>query len=80
MVRKLGNILQVIHHAGKKRARFVFIEECKGQLLHMAEHIAPHIPLDAHAYYMPPILNDIVEHGFEQINAEQHAGPDQKHP
>ena len=29
---------------------------------------------------MPPILNDEVEHGLEQVDAEQHGSPDKQQP
>ena len=46
----------------------------------MAEHVPPHVALNAHAHNVPPILDDVVEHSLYKVNAEQHAGPDQKQP
>jgi len=72
---KLRNIEQVVHESGHHLPRLVLIEERKGELLQMNEHIAAHITLHTHTDNMPPIGNDIVQHRFEGIYQQQHARP-----
>lgn len=53
----------------------MFVEEGEGELLQMAEQLAPHISLDSDADDMAPILNDIVEKSLQYIDEQQHQRP-----
>ena len=80
VVRQLRYFKQVVHKAAHYRAGLVFVKEGEGQLLKMAEHVAPHISLYPYAHDMAPILNYIVQRRLYKIYPKQHARPNQQQP
>ena len=80
VVRQLRYFKQVVHKAAHYRAGLVFVKEGEGQLLKMAEHVAPHISLYPYAHDMAPILNYIVQCRLYKIYPKQHARPNQQQP
>ena len=58
----------------------MLVKEGEGQLLKMAEQLAPHISLDSYADDVAPILDDVVEDRFQYIDAQKHDGPGHKEP
>ena len=75
---KLGNIHQIIDHAGHYRSGFVFVKVGKRQLLQFLKHIPPHIRLHSDTDDMTVVLNKIIQPCLEQINANESHSPDKK--
>ena len=79
-MRKLRYFKQIINHPAHDDAGFVFVKERKRELLQMAKEFSPHVPLDSDTDNMSPVLNNIVENGFQYINAEQYNRPYDEKP
>ena len=64
---QLRDLKQVTGDAAHQNAGAVLIIEAAGQVLHMVEHVPPHIRLDQHAHAVAQHGDDVVQPGLHQI-------------
>ena len=75
VVGQLGDVHQVVGHAGHDLARLVVVIEGIGQLLQVVEHIPPHLRLDVHAHHVALILDEVVQPHLDGVQRQhQQAG------
>lgn len=78
VMRQFGDLEQVVDEAGHDGACLVFIEIRKRKALQLGEHLPAHIPLDAHAQRVPPVVDDIDENALDDVDRGEHARPGQQ--
>lgn len=71
MVGQLRDQVQVVDHAAHQLAGAVVVEEFEGHLLQVAEEIAAHIRLHAHAHQVAPVIDKIIEPRHDEIQPQQ---------
>ena len=77
MVRQLGNVHEVVGHAGHDLARLMGVKKAEGEHLKPPEEIGTHLCLNAHAHHVSLILDEVIQkHANDVQHQQEHAAED----
>ena len=79
MVRKLGDLHQVVCHARHDLTGFVVVKVSIGQTLQMVEHVGSHLCLHADTDHMTPILHKVAQIHTDNIQKQKSRTADDEH-
>ncbi len=67
----LANLFEIFGQAGYEMTGLLIIEEAEGELLQMIEGLPAHLGLNLQTKHMPPIGDNDLEAGIDQIDQQK---------